>query len=227
MHVLLFDIDGTLVNTNGSGIHALKVAFAETFGCPPPVTIDTAGRTDRGIARELFSAQAIDDSYDNWVRFRDAYLRHLTDQLPRRQGCVLPGVAGLLEELGRRSQVALGLLTGNVPDGARIKLTHFGLHQHFGFGGYGEHHPERNAVAVEALQAARRAIVHGLHLERVWVIGDTVLDIRCARHIGARAVAVATGLQDRRKLAEEKPDLLLDSCEDAAELLAQLEVSSL
>lgn len=226
MHVLLFDIDGTLVNTRGSGLHALKVAFAETFDCPPPEQIDTAGRTDRGIAQELFLAQAIDNSHGNWVRFRDAYLRHLTDQMARRQGVVLPGVTRLLKELGRWSHISLGLLTGNVQDGARIKLAHFGLHDYFRFGGFGERHPERNAVAEEALQAARRAISHPLALDRVWVIGDTVLDIQCARHIGAQAIAVATGFQDKRDLAEQAPDLLLDDLDDAAELLHRLEVSS-
>jgi phosphoglycolate phosphatase len=226
MHVLLFDIDGTLVNTRGSGLQALKVAFAETFDCPPPETIDTAGRTDRGIAQELFLAQSIDNSYENWVRFRDAYLRHLADQMPRHEGVVLPGVVRLLEELGRRPHVSLGLLTGNVADGARIKLTHFGLHDHFGFGGFGERHPERNAVAEEALLAARQAVAKPVQLDRVWVIGDTVLDIQCARHIGAKAVAVATGFQDKRDLAGQSPDILLDDLDDAAELLHQLEEGS-
>ena len=226
MHILLFDIDGTLVNTSGSGQQALKVAFAEIFDCPPPEKIDTAGRTDRGIAQELFLAQAIDNSHGNWVRFRDAYLRHLADQMSRHEGFVLPGVVSLLEELGRRSDVSLGLLTGNVQDGARIKLTHFGLHDHFHFGGFGERHPERNAVAEEALLAARQTVAEPVELDRVWVIGDTVLDIQCARHIGARAVAVATGFQDRRDLAEQTPDLLLDDLDDAGELLFRLEEGS-
>ena len=222
MHVLLFDIDGTLVNTSGSGLQALKVAFTETFDCPPPEKIDTAGRTDRGIAKELFLTQSIDNSHGNWVRFRDAYLRHLAEQMPRHEGVVLPGVVSLLEELGRRSHVSLGLLTGNVQDGARIKLAHFGLHDYFRFGGFGERHPERNAVAEEALQAARQAIAKPVELDRVWVIGDTVLDIQCARHIGAQAVAVATGFQDKRDLAAQAPDLLLDDLDDAAELLHRL-----
>jgi phosphoglycolate phosphatase-like HAD superfamily hydrolase len=226
MHVLLFDIDGTLVNTRGSGLQALKVAFAETFACSPPSHIDTAGRTDRGIAEELFLAQSIDNTHGNWVRFRNAYLRHLADQMPRHQGVVLPGVVRLLEELGRRSHVSLGLLTGNVRDGARIKLSHFGLHEYFRFGGFGERHPERNAVAEEALRAARRAISNPVAPDRVWVIGDTVLDIRCARHIGARAVAVATGFQAKEDLAQHQPDLLLDNLDDAAELLQRLEVGS-
>lgn len=223
MHVLLFDIDGTLIHTGGSGLRALKIAFAETFGCEPPETINTAGRTDRGIARELFSHQSIEDSFHNWDRFRNAYLQHLSEQMPSTDGYVLPGVAGLLDRLAERAHVTTGLLTGNVAEGARIKLEHFGLEHHFAFGGYGERHPERNSVAEEALQAAHQALDCTVPPDRVWVIGDTTLDVSCARHIGARAVAVATGFQAKSDLVAEEPDLLLDDLGCAAELLELLD----
>lgn len=223
MHVLLFDIDGTLIHTGGSGLRALKIAFAETFDCAPPAQINTAGRTDRGIARDMFSRQSIEDTFHNWHRFRDAYLRHLADQMPRRRGRVLPGVVRLLEQLAERPHVTVGLLTGNVAEGARIKLEHFGLNHHFAFGGFGEHHPERNAVAEDALQAAHRAMNGAVCPGRVWVIGDTALDIACARHIDARAVAVATGLQARSELAAAAPDLLFDDLRSAPELLRRLD----
>jgi phosphoglycolate phosphatase-like HAD superfamily hydrolase len=223
MHVLLFDIDGTLIHAGGSGLRALKIAFAETFDRAPPAQIDTAGRTDRGIARDMFSRQSIEDSFHNWSRFRESYLRHLADQMPRRRGRVLPGVAWLLDQLAGRPDVATGLLTGNVAEGARIKLEHFGLNHHFAFGGFGEHHPERNAVAEEALRAAHRALNGAVCPERVWVIGDTALDIACARHINAHAVAVATGLQARSELAAAAPDLLLDDLRSAAQLLRRLD----
>jgi len=226
MHVLLFDIDGTLIKTGGSGIEALRIAFAETFHCDPPAGIHTAGRTDRGIARDLFAHGSIEDSMVNWNRFRDAYVRHLADQLPRREGCVLPGVVQLLEELARRPDGALGLLTGNVFEGARLKLEHFGLDHYFAFGGFGGHYPERNAVAVEAIRAAHRVLDTEVLPERVWVIGDTTLDIDCARHFGARAVAVATGFQTREELASGQPDILLDDLRGAAQLLARLDEDS-
>ena len=223
MHVLLFDIDGTLIHSGGSGLQALKIAFAETFDCTPPTKIETAGRTDRGIARELFSLQSIENSFHNWDRFRNAYLQHLAVQMPQSDGYVLPGVARLLAQLAERPHVATGLLTGNVAEGARIKLEHFGLNHHFAFGGFGEHHPERNAVAEEALQAAHQALDDDVQPDRVWVIGDTTLDIGCARHIGARAVAVATGFQAKSELIAAVPDLLLDDLGCAAKLLEQLD----
>jgi len=215
MHILFFDIDGTLINTCGSGLTALKIAFTEVFGTPAPEEVATAGRTDRAIARDLFLGGGVEDSAEHWHRFSEAYMRHLTHQLARRDGHVLPGVVALLERLSQRDDVALGLLTGNTPEGARIKLGHFGIDHYFRFGGFGDRHLDRNAVAQAALEAARSAVDHALSLDRVWVVGDTPLDIRCARHIGARAVAVATGMVPKPDLAEAAPDFLLDDLSQA------------
>jgi phosphoglycolate phosphatase-like HAD superfamily hydrolase len=216
-------MDGTLINTGGSGMESLRRAFADLFDCPPPQDIPTAGRTDRGIARDLFHWRSVEDSAENWNRFRTAYIRHLREQLPRRPGCVLPGVGDVLDRLAARPDVALGLLTGNVSEGARLKLEYFGLDHHFAFGGYGEVAPERNGVAEHALAAARQALDGAIELDRIWVLGDTLLDIQCARHIGAKAVAVATGMHDKHELARARPDVLLDNFCQAAEFWRQLD----
>ena len=222
MHAVLFDIDGTLIHTDGSGMTALQIAFAEAFDRPRPAEIEMAGRTDRGIVAALFREHGIEDSWGNWERFSTAYLRHLVVQLPLRAGRILPGVVALLEQLASRRDVAVGLLTGNMRDGARIKLQHFGLDGYCPFGGFGERHPERNAVAAEALAAACRFAGQALPSERVWVVGDTPWDIRCARHIGAKAVAVSSGFAPREALARENPDLLLPDLQEGGRLLAQL-----
>ncbi|NLF67692.1 MAG: HAD hydrolase-like protein [Candidatus Anammoximicrobium sp.] len=223
MHVLFFDIDGTLINTGGSGVESLRLAFSEVFACPPPDAIPTSGRTDRGIARDLFQSRQIANSEENWLRFHAAYIRHLREQLPLRPGRVLPGVVRLLDELAARRHVALGLLTGNVEEAAWLKLQHFGLDHHFAFGGFGERSGERNAVAEDALAAARQALNGGVHPDRLWVIGDTPLDVQCARHIGAQAVAVATGLHDRADLTRAAPDLLLDDFSQPGVFLQRLD----
>jgi phosphoglycolate phosphatase-like HAD superfamily hydrolase len=223
MNVLFFDIDGTLISTRGSGLTALKNAFTEVFGLPAAEAISAAGRTDRAIAGDIFLGQAVENSQENWWRFIKAYPRHLAKQMPQSDGFVLPGVNALLEQLAARDDVAMGLLTGNTQDGARIKLEHFGLYRHFAFGGFGESHTDRGEVAKVALRAARAAVNHDLQLERVWVIGDTPADIRCARHIGAKAVAVATGFHTRDELADEKPDLLLDDLRQAERLVRLLD----
>lgn len=222
MHVLLFDIDGTLLNTRGSGLTALKQAFAEVFARPAPAKIDAAGRTDRGIARDLFLGHAIEDTSDNWRNFEAAYLQHLATQLPLRDGSLLPGVRDLLQQLTNRDDAVVGLLTGNTPAGARLKLEHFEIYHYFAFGGFGDRHPERNGVARDALAAAQGHLGQPIGPERVWVIGDTPLDIRCARHISANAVAVATGQHTVEDLAREAPDLLLEDLAQAAALLDRL-----
>ena len=219
MHILLFDIDGTLINTRGSGLTALKMAFTEVFARPAPAKIDAAGRTDRGIARDLFLGHAIEDTADHWRDFETAYLRHLATQLPLRDGIVLPGVVDLLQQLTNRDDVVVGLLTGNTPAGARLKLEHFEIDYYFAFGGFGDRHPQRNGVARDALAAAQAHLRQPIAPKQVWVIGDTPMDIHCARHLGANAVAVATGQHTREDLAREKPDLLLEDLGQAASLL--------
>ena len=102
MHVLLFDIDGTLINTKGSGLRALQIAFSEVFGRPAPPAIETVGRTDRGIAADLFGGHGIPNTPEHWRQFCEAYLRHLVQQLPLRAGIVLPGVVALLRRLAVR-----------------------------------------------------------------------------------------------------------------------------
>lgn len=221
MFVFLFDIDGTLIHTGGAGGAALRSAFREEFGIEEPAEVTFSGRTDRGIARDLFRAHAVDDTPANWDRLRRAYLGRLADFLPRHTGRVLPGVVELLATLAPRADVAMGLLTGNVADGARIKLAHYALGQHFAFGGFGDLHPERDDVARDALRATRAHLRREIEQHRVWVIGDTPADIQCGRAIGAQVLAVATGVHPREELERQSPDLLLNDLQDPSDLLRQ------
>jgi phosphoglycolate phosphatase-like HAD superfamily hydrolase len=224
MHVCLFDIDGTLLNTGGAGQAAMEAAMREQFGEREPIAgISYAGRTDRGIIQDIFRFYRLDFSEDVRSRFVAAYLRHLPGELARRPGLILPGVVELLSHLHKREDVTLGLLTGNLLEGARRKLQHHGLDDYFDFalGAFGDEHVDRDDVARAALailsnhsQTAAR-----LSLERLWVIGDTPADIRCARAIGAKALAVATGIYARDVLQKAEPDRLVDSFEDAEALL--------
>src|SRR5207302_7838486 len=132
----------------------------------------------------------------------------------RMKGRVLPGIADLLAHLRQRDQVAVGLLTGNVRAGAQVKLGHFGLFEHFSFGGFGDHHFDRDDVAREALAAVRAHVHPEVTPDRIWVIGDTPLDVRCARAIGANVLAVATGTHTLAELAAAAPDLVLKDLSD-------------
>jgi phosphoglycolate phosphatase-like HAD superfamily hydrolase len=220
MHICLFDIDGTLIASGGAGKAALEAALAEEFGITRLIDkLELSGRTDRAIMADLFRLHVIDDTAENHARLRDAYLRQLPHYL--HAGRVLPGIAELLAHLAERHDVAIGLLTGNVRAGAKVKLGFFGLYDYFAFGGFGDRHLDRDDVAREALAEVRGRLNGAVQSERIWVVGDTPLDIRCARAIGARAVAVATGWHSLTELAEHRPDLLLSDLADPAPLLAR------
>jgi phosphoglycolate phosphatase-like HAD superfamily hydrolase len=219
MHVVLFDIDGTLISSGGAGKAALERAMAAEFGASHLIEkIQFSGRSDRAIISDLFRLHAVEDRPEHRQRLTAAYLRHLPACLASHNGRILPGIAALLAEL-RRRDVTLGLLTGNIRAGAKAKLGFFGLYEHFAFGGFGDRHLDRDDIAREALEEIERRL-NGRHSpERIWVVGDTPLDVRCARAIGARAVAVATGWHGMEELASHQPDLLLSDLSDATALL--------
>jgi phosphoglycolate phosphatase len=220
MYVYLFDIDGTLLSSGGAGKAAMEKAVGAAFGVPDTVSnVPYSGRTDRAIARDLFALHGISDTKENWERFRAGYLQLLPHYLHSHQGLVLPGIAGLLESLHSRTDTAIGLLTGNTQDGARLKLQHYGIHEYFAFGGFGDEHFDRNDVACEALVATQKYLEGRAILDRIWVIGDTPLDIRCARSIGVRVAAVATGYHDVLELSAAEPDLVVENFSDPEPLL--------
>jgi phosphoglycolate phosphatase len=219
MHVCLFDIDGTLLNSGGAGKAAIEAALVEDFGVAMHVEVTYSGRTDRAIVRDLLHLHGIEPTVGNRQRLQRGYLARLPASLTSNRGSVCRGVRELLATLTADTRFALGLLTGNIREGARLKLGHFDLFHHFAFGGFGDEHFERDDVAREAL-AAVQAHCNGRHSpDRIWVIGDTPLDIQCARAIGARAVAVATGWHSLAQLEETKPDLLLADLSDPSPLL--------
>ena len=221
MQVCLFDIDGTLLSSGGAGKAAMEAALATEFGTARSTDgVPFAGRTDRAIVRELFQIHQIEECAHNFQRFLTAYLRHLPGCLGAHKGAVLPGIAALLQCLQERTEIAVGLLTGNVRDGARLKLGHYGLYHHFAFGGFGDRHLTRDEVAQEARAAVCSHLKKQVASEQIWVIGDTPLDVRCARSIGARAVAVATGFHSLDVLEAERPDLLFADFSDPSRLLA-------
>jgi phosphoglycolate phosphatase-like HAD superfamily hydrolase len=222
MRILFFDIDGTLIHTDGAGGAALTNAFREEFRVDQPGKVVFSGRTDRAISSSFFALHDVADTRENWERLRDAYLRRLPDYLPRHRGRILPGVSELLGEAQRRPDVALGLLTGNVREGARIKLEHFGLYKFFEFGGFGDRHCDRDLVAKDALIEAQTRMDGQFVHRGVWVIGDTPLDIACGRAINAHVLAVATGLHSREELEAAAPDLLVDDLSQTADLLERI-----
>ncbi|MEX0717604.1 MAG: HAD hydrolase-like protein [Planctomycetaceae bacterium] len=220
MHVCLFDIDGTLLDTGGAGQAAMEAALADEFGVTRAVTgIPAAGRTDRAITRDLLAFHDLPDDETHTARLLTAYLRHLPEHLANRRGAVLPGIAEILAGLDQREDVLVGLLTGNYRAGARVKLGHYALEGYFRFGGYGDRHHDRCDVAREALVELQVHHDGAIDLERLWVIGDTPADVRCGRAIGAKVVAVGTGIHPLADLEASRPDHLFENFRDPRGLL--------
>ncbi len=195
MRIILFDIDGTLVRTGGAGKVAMESGLRKAFGVAEVQdTVPYSGRTDPDIGRELLAVHGIDPTPANLTTLTQAYLDHLPGSLVANPGQVLHGVAEIIEVLTGREDVLLGLLTGNVVAGAKTKLGHYGLWDSFGpVGGFGDDRHDRDEVARAALENVTSHLGRAMNPKDVWVIGDTPLDVRCARAIGANVIAVATG----------------------------------
>lgn len=221
MPIILFDIDGTLVRTGGAGKAAMEAALVAAFGVAElRDKVPYSGRTDTAITRDLLRVHGIDPSPENQRKLREAYLELLPLALKEKGGTVCPGVPELLAAVSAKPGVVLGLLTGNVRAGAAHKLGHFGLWHFFPCGGFGDDHHDRDDVARSALASVREHLGRDVHPSEVWVIGDTPLDVSCARAVGANAVAVATGWHPLEELAGCAPDLIFNDLSDHAQLLA-------
>jgi phosphoglycolate phosphatase-like HAD superfamily hydrolase len=220
MPIILFDIDGTLVRTGGAGKAAMEDALRSAFGIAEiNDSVPYSGRTDRAIGRDLLAVHGIHPTPANAQKLQDAYLAHLPPSLTKHGGKVCPGIDELLTALRPRADAVLGLLTGNIRAGARHKLGHFGLWDYFTCGGFGDEHYDRDDVARMALMEVRTHLGREVDPTDIWVIGDTPLDVRCARAIGAKAVAVATGWHPYSELAACSPDFVFNDLSDHSGLL--------
>lgn len=215
----LFDIDGTLVDTGGAGIRALEEACCARFGDPGP-PLDLAGSTDLGIVAAVHAHFGLDPGAEEIDAFFAIYHQRLEWNLAHGgfPGKVLPGVVDLLDRLAGGGR-AVGLLTGNTALGSAAKMRHFGLHGYFAMGAYGCDHADRNRLGPIALERAKARFGREFHPERTVIIGDTPKDIACARAIGARCLAVATGRFTCAELTLHGADHVVPTLESAADWL--------
>jgi phosphoglycolate phosphatase len=221
--LVLFDIDGTILTSGGAGECALRLGFADEFGIEDDLKgVEIAGRTDSGIARQMLAHHGLPVDEVHLERFFSGYLRFLGPQLSQRQGRLLPGISELIANLHARPHVALGLLTGNLERGANLKLRHYGVDAFFQFGAFADDHHDRNQLGHFA---KKRALdIYGVEFppEQIYVLGDTPHDVTCARAIGAKAVAIATGSFTTEQLAQHIPDFLFSDLSDLNAVLKAL-----
>jgi len=211
VRLVLFDIDGTLVHTGGAGVKAFAKTFATEFRMADHFErLKFAGRTDYSLVREFFWFNHIEPTPGNFDRFFERYAFWLDHLLRESHTELCPGVWKFIHELQALSQAPLlGLLTGNIRLGAEIKLRHFNLWDVFQTGGFANDHEDRGQIAAVARQRGSRILGEDLRGDQILVIGDTSLDIRCARAIGAKALAVATGGATLAELKTHQPDLAI------------------
>lgn len=220
IRLVLFDIDGTLVHTGGAGVKAFARVFAEEFDAHNRLERSKfGGRTDVSLVRELFIINAIAPTPENFARFFERYVFWLDHILADSLTKLCPGVWEMIADLKALPQPPLlGLLTGNVRLGGEIKLRHFDLWKEFATGAFADDHEDRDQIAAVAKERGARALGRKLRGHEVLVIGDTPLDIRCGRAIGAKVLAVATGGATLAELQQHAPDWAVS---DLREITAQ------
>jgi len=220
---VLFDIDSTLIDSGGAGRAALNLSLQEFTGVTDGFKeIKFAGKTDPLIIREAFAHLGIAMQDGVLADFLRLYLAHLERTIGNGKGVLKPGVAKLLEKLSRDDRLILGLLTGNIHQGARLKLEQHSLNPYFALGAFGDDSEDRNQLLPVAVRRLSEVMGVSVEYRDCVVIGDTPKDVAAARIHGAVAVAVATGPYPLEALLETEADLVVPDLSDTDGILSWL-----
>jgi len=223
--LLLFDLDWTLIYTGGAGARALDFAFEKLFQIPGAMKkVTPDGKTDPAICREMIHVYLKREPRPGEIEeLCRNYLDRLAVEVPNSSGyLIMPGIPRLLEELSRRGDVLMGLGTGNMEEGARIKLARADLMKYFRFGGYSSDSEDRPAILRTAARRGETLANTTIHPRDVIVIGDNQRDVLAGQAIGATTVAVASGPQKEAELAKVNPDHLFRDLSDTNAALKAL-----
>jgi phosphoglycolate phosphatase len=226
-HLVLFDIDGTILHSGGAGRDAMEYALATVFGTAGDSSMRYDGKTDKQIVRESMRAAGISDTEidAHMEQVVSLYVATLPSRLgdPERHVGLYPGVAELIAAVHARDDSVLGLLTGNVESGARLKLAAVGLDfEQFRVNAFGSDNEMRGALPAIAHRRMQDAFGVTLGGRDVVVIGDTPADISCGRALGARAIAVATGSYSVDELKAHHPYAVFQDLSDTDAVMAAI-----
>ncbi|MEM4408772.1 MAG: HAD family hydrolase [Candidatus Caldarchaeum sp.] len=225
MKLILFDIDGTILDTGRVGFRAINDVMRRRYGVSCAMEgVEAAGRTDPAILRDIFrinlgreiSKKEAEEVFEEYT----TTLRVIIQK--SKNSTIMPGVRELLTVLSTTSGYVMGIATGNIQAAALIKLSHHGLDSFFPFGGFGSDSEDRSEVIRIAIERGKGHLKGQAKYERVIVVGDTHHDILCARAAGAKVVAVATGIHSQEELRRYNPDHLLPDLSDTDNVLAAL-----
>lgn len=220
--LLIWDIDGTLIDSKGSGRRAMDKAFSSLYNIQEGFKkVNMAGRLDSQIVKNAFMINEIEE--DNIPRFFDKYEEMLKEELKyNTTSQVLPGINEILETTLKEKNLFHVLGTGNCERGARLKLSHLGLNKYFEIGGFGDEDAERWEIIKKAVDEAKSFYEVDFRKKDIYVIGDTPLDIECGKILGFKSVAVSTGWFSYEDLEKYEPDYIFQSFEAFEEFLSIL-----
>ena len=224
--LILFDIDGTILNTGGGGKWAMVDALKEVFGRDAPHEgYRMGGKTDTQICIELMTTAGLSEAEVRskldtvWTAYLAGMRRRLDEGLETK---VCPGVREVVHRLHADPRALLGLLTGNIRAGASVKLGAAGLDGYFKIGAFGDDHHDRRKLADIAVGRGMQEAGRAFRGKEIVVIGDTPNDILCGQHLDVRTVIVATGFYRADQLRPHNPDHLFDTLTDTDRVMAAI-----
>lgn len=219
MHLILFDIDGTLIDSGEAGTRSLNLAFKELFSVVNAFhDISMAGKTDTQIMKEGLMKYGI-SADGNLDAIINTYIKHLQMEINNDRRHIKPGVYELLEKFSLIRDIRLGLLTGNLEPGARIKLEPFKLNKYFPTGAFGSDDEDRNRLLPIAIKRFKELCQRRICIDECIVVGDTPRDVYCAKIYGAMCLGVATGPYSIDELIEAGADYVVRDLSDHYGLL--------
>lgn len=220
MKLLLFDIDGTLISAGGAGTRALNSSFERVLGIKEAFKkFEMAGKTDIQIIKEGLYMHGVSPNSYLITKLIENYLNFLKLEINNNSKHLKPGVLEFIQFIDKKLKYPMGLLTGNLEAGARIKLEAFGLNIYFPFGAYGSDHEDRNYLLPIAIERFATTLNKRIEFNQCIVIGDTPRDVQCAKPYGAKVIAVATGPFSKEELQKTDADLVIETLSEIEQII--------